>query len=225
MRRMQLFVGCDMTFATRSELVPADETVILSLDGTAVELDLTAEWAHDLREKVRPYIRAGHAPGAGPELPEQQQQPKPGRTRREIPGTRKFYASMREYAASQQIEVPLAGRKAGTRTKAKRTYSYPDGLLPAYIAHLEGLAERGDGAAIAQLAIARALGLVVEDAVPADPAARTGVRAPCARCHHPKALHGGGGLGIPCKATGCRSGPEGTPCPEYMALAEEHAGR
>ena len=220
-----MFIGCDMTFAATSQLEPADETVIISLDGTAVELDLTAEWARDLREKMMPYIRAGHAPGAGPEQPEQ---PKPSQGhRREIAGTRKFYAGVRAYAVDQGVEIPLASRENGSRTKAKRTYSYPNGLVPAYVAHLEDLAARGDGAAVALLAIAQALGLTVEDTSPAAVAAvagGTGVRASCARCHHPKALHGSGD-GTPCKASGCRSGSDGGPCPGYMILAAEHASR
>ena len=55
--------------------------------------------------------------------------------RREIPGTRKFYAGVRAYAAAQEIGVPLASRENGSRTKAKRTYSYPNGLIPAYVTH------------------------------------------------------------------------------------------
>jgi hypothetical protein len=217
MRKMQLFIGCDKTYAESGEYVTADETHILSLDGQIAELDLTADRAAELLDFIRPWIRAGHAPGSGPEPPEPA--PKPGRgSRREIPGTRTFYAGVRAFAADQGIEIPLSGRKDGSRTKAKRTYDYPHGLIPEYVDHLRKLAAVGDGTATMQLAIAQALGLDAEDTATEASPKTAGVRAPCDRCHHPRALHGGG-EGIPCKARGCNKGPDGGPCPGWMPVA------
>lgn len=39
-------------------------------------------------------------------------------------------------------------------------------------------------------------------------------------CRHPESVHGKGGVPGPCRARGCRGGPDGTPCPGFAAPAE-----
>lgn len=63
MRELQLILSDDLTYAQTGERVQADETVVIALDSVTRELDLTAANAKKLRELMRPYLEAGHAPG------------------------------------------------------------------------------------------------------------------------------------------------------------------
>jgi hypothetical protein len=63
MRELQLILSDDLAFSVDGSRVPADETVVIALDGKTRELDLTTENAKFLRDLLEPYIKAGHVPG------------------------------------------------------------------------------------------------------------------------------------------------------------------
>jgi len=140
-----------------TEIGDDGETVILALDGTVRELHLTAAHAARLRGDVEPYLAAGHEPGAEPQpapAPQQHFGPAGPRQRREIPGTREFYAVLRAWAAEDGTEIETAPGRANT-------YVYPRELRLRYVTHLAKQAARGgpDGdAARARLAMAAVLG-------------------------------------------------------------------
>ena len=108
---------------------------------------------------MRRWIAAGHEPNQAPQ-PAARAEPRPkgqGR-RRELPGTRDFYRGLRDWAAANNQEVPMAGR-----SDSKRNYVY-DKLTGPYLSSLEREAHDGKdgGVAAAQLAIAGRLGLVTD---------------------------------------------------------------
>lgn len=139
------------------------ETHVVSLDGVVRELHLTKEHADQLREDLAPYLKAGHQPGAQPEMP-----PPPGSEdarreklrgqgrRRELPGTRDFYRELREWAEERGTPVKQHGRVNG-----KQNYIYGE-LLPDYLEYLTvtAAAGRDGGVAAARLDMARQLGLL-----------------------------------------------------------------
>jgi nucleoid-associated protein Lsr2 len=142
---------------TLNDIGDDGEKIIISIDGHVRELDLSAKNAARLREDMRPWIAAGHEPGQAPQ-PAAPAEPRPkgqGR-RRELPGTRDFYRGLRDWAAAEHREVPMAGR-----ADAKKNYVY-DKLLGPYLSWLEREARDGrdGGVAAAQLAIAGQLGLI-----------------------------------------------------------------
>jgi murein DD-endopeptidase MepM/ murein hydrolase activator NlpD len=159
-RRWQLVLGDDLIYheSGGKEHADADETVVISLDGTVRELDLTAAHAAELRELLARYLEAGREPGqeavAPPADGSARRVLKGQGRRRELPGTRDFYRGVRAFAAREGTPVPTAGRQG------KKTYVYPDGLVPRYVKHLQSAAGNGDGAAAVLLATARTLGLV-----------------------------------------------------------------
>lgn len=65
MRELQLVLSDDLAYA-QGERIPAEETVVIAIDGKTRELDLTAAHAKELREMLAPYIDAGHVPGNQP---------------------------------------------------------------------------------------------------------------------------------------------------------------
>ncbi len=80
---------------------PADETIEFALDGTSYTIDLNAEHAAELREALAVYI--GHAqPVRG--------RATSGRRAARSPGSATPAAEVREWAASQGIEVSSRGR-------------------------------------------------------------------------------------------------------------------
>ncbi len=66
MKELKLVLSDDLTYAESGRRVPADESVVLSIDGKHRELDLTEEHAKELREFLEPYLSAGHQPGGEP---------------------------------------------------------------------------------------------------------------------------------------------------------------
>lgn len=63
MRELQVVMSDDLIFAQTGERVPAEESVVIAVDGKTRELDLTASNAKALRETLSPFMQAGHAPG------------------------------------------------------------------------------------------------------------------------------------------------------------------
>jgi len=140
------------------------EKIIISIGGRVRELDLSAKNAARLREDLAPWMAAGHEPGQAPQsLVQGEPKPKGQGRRRELPGTRDFYRGLREWAAENSLEVPMAGRN-----DTKKNYVY-DKLLGPYLSWLDREAHDGKdgGVAAAQLAIAGQLGLVT--GTPAGP--------------------------------------------------------
>lgn len=170
--RMQLIVTDDWEEHNNQGLVDIGddgEKVVISVDGRVRELDLTAKNAAGLRAVMRPWIEAGHEPGQAPQPAAQPPSRERYKTqgqgrRRELPGTRDFYRGLRDWAAAEKREVPMAGRN-----DSKKNYVYGK-LLGPYLSWLEREARDGKdgGAAAAQLAIAGQLGLVT-DAYPPPP--------------------------------------------------------
>ena len=158
--RMQLVVTDDLDEFEKHEFNdtgPDGVKDIVSLNGVAVELDLTAAHSAELHALLKRYLEAGHRPGEEPQPPVPRIPDKrPGQgVRREIPGTRDFYRELREWAAANGLEIPQAGR-----ADSKKNYVYTK-LIPPYIAYLQEQARSGKdgGVAVARLAMAALLRL------------------------------------------------------------------
>jgi hypothetical protein len=135
MQELQITSSCDMTFAQTRERVPSEETVFIAIGPDAehlkpVQLDLTSEWAKELRGFLAPFIDAGHEPGQvltpGMQVP--------ARDRANDPGARSYFAAMRAWCDE-------TGFRAGYRQLDKGGYYYSRRLKDAYAEHLAGLAD------------------------------------------------------------------------------------
>lgn len=169
-RRMQLVLGDDLVDheSKSRKHVDADETLCVALGPgpdrmTIRELDLTKEHADELRLFLKRYLDAGHEPGAAPlppAVPPAARSRPPGQPVREVPGTRRFYLSMREYADSHGIRY-------GTDSNgSKHNYRYGPELVTAFREHLILRARLEDQVAVAQLAIGRELARTVRGLAP-----------------------------------------------------------
>lgn len=136
MKEMQIVVSDDITFAKTGRRVPADETVVLSLDGTERELDLTEEHAKELREFLEPWLAVGH---------EREPQPQPQRphAKRAHPGLktgRERMANLRKWVDENHIRGLSGPDRPAYLTTTGKHYA-PDWLLKAYA---NAMAERGE---------------------------------------------------------------------------------
>ncbi len=132
MRELRLSVSDDLTYNRTGEREPADETVVIALDGTVRELDLTERHAKELRDLLAPYLEAGHPPGAQPSSPE-------GKSRSKGPNVQLVNARarqrlVREWADSRGLRSE-DGKRPIYRTPGGGYY-YPYGLMRMYEAHL-----------------------------------------------------------------------------------------
>lgn len=76
---------------------PADETVLVGVDGKQVEIDLSAKQATELREFLAPYLAAGRLAGNG-------------RHARKAAPKRTDYEAIRAWAKAEGIAVSEQGR-------------------------------------------------------------------------------------------------------------------
>jgi hypothetical protein len=144
MKELQLVLSDDLTFATTGERVPAEETVLISLDGKTRELDLTAEHAAELRQIMEPYLKAGHAPGNEPPLtsPEGKRIKKPTPSLIEARAAQK---KIRDWADARGMRSPDGKRPVYRTESGGYYYSYQ--LLKEYERWLEEETKfRGPGA-------------------------------------------------------------------------------
>lgn len=141
MKELQLVLSDDLTFATTGQRVPADESVVIALDGRTRELDLTAEHAKELREILEPYMKAGHAPGNEPNLtsPEGKRIKKPTPSLIEARAEQK---KIRDYADARGLKSP-DGKRPIYRTEGGGYY-YPHSLVVEYQAWVEARNSGGD---------------------------------------------------------------------------------
>lgn len=134
MKELQLVLSDDLTFATTGERIPADESVTISIDGRARELDLTAAHAKELRDILDPYMKAGHVPGNEPNLtsPEGKRIKKPTPSLIEARAEQK---KIRDYADARGLKSP-DGKRPIYRTEGGGYY-YPHSLVVEYQAWVE----------------------------------------------------------------------------------------
>ena len=137
MRELQLVLSDDMTFARTGERVPADETVVIALDGKARELDLTAENAKKLREFLAPWIDAGHAPGQQDTTAEE----KTAKDFSQVKRSRDRSRLVRDFADSIGLKSE-DGTRPIYRTESGGYY-YPYKLRKMYAEHVAAEKERG----------------------------------------------------------------------------------
>jgi hypothetical protein len=138
-KELQLVLTDDLALSLDGTRIPADETVLISLDGKTRELDLTAGHAAELREILEPYMKAGHPPGNEPSLtsPEGRKMKKP------TPGlieARVEQQKLRDWADERGLRSP-DGKRPVYRTEGGGYY-YPSSLVKEYQAHLEQQARR-----------------------------------------------------------------------------------
>jgi len=136
MRELQVVMSDDLIFAQTGERVPAEETVVIALDGKVRELDLTADNAKALRETILPFLRAGHSPGQN--TPD---------SRGSVPTpslilSRARQRAIRDWADERGLRSP-DGKRPIWRT-ASGGYYYPHRLMKMYEAHLAEQARRAD---------------------------------------------------------------------------------
>ena len=135
MRELQVVMSDDLIFAQTGERIPAEETVVIALDGKTRELDLTADNAKALRETIIPFLRAGHAPG----------QNAPGDSRGSTPTpslilSRARQKAIRDWADSRGLRSP-DGKRPIWRTESGGYY-YPYKLMKMYESWLASEAGR-----------------------------------------------------------------------------------
>jgi len=136
MRELQLVLSDDIAYAQTGERIPADETVIIALDNTTRELDLTAENAKKLRELIRPYIEAGHPAG-------QQSATSQEKSRESsITLARARSQVVRDFADNLGLKSP-DGKRPIYRT-ASGGYYYPYKLMKMFREHQAAEAARGN---------------------------------------------------------------------------------
>lgn len=150
MKRVQVFIGCDRTWADSRTLVPADETVYLAFgpdpDHLHVrELDLAAPWAKGLREYLQPFLDAGHAPGEM-DVPGGTDNARGTGTRKKAGHTGSqenvsYHRQMRAWADAAGYAVR---GKPGYQKLAKGGYYYSPALKRDYAAYLASIAEVTD---------------------------------------------------------------------------------
>lgn len=139
MKELQLVLSDDLTFSLSGERIPADETVRISIDGRARELDLTAVHAKELREILEPYMKAGHLPGNEPSFTS----PEGKRLKRPTPSlieARAEQQRLRDYADSRGYRSP-DGKRPVYRTESGGYY-YSHKLVKEYEAWVEAEAKR-----------------------------------------------------------------------------------
>lgn len=133
MRELQLILSDDLTYAQTGERVPADETVVIALDGKTRELDLTTENAKALRVMIEPFIKAGHIPGQ----PSAQTGERPPSN---LITARARQKLIRDWADNLGLRSE-DGKRPAYRT-ASGGYYYPYELMQRYEAHQAAEAAR-----------------------------------------------------------------------------------
>jgi hypothetical protein len=139
MKELQIVLSDDLVFSLSGERIPADETVLISLNGKTRELDLTAEHARELREILEPYFKAGHLPGNEP--PDTTSDGK--KIKRPTPSlieARAEQKKLRDWADSRGMRSP-DGKRPIYRTEGGGYY-YPHPLVVEYNAWVESEAQR-----------------------------------------------------------------------------------
>ena len=132
----------DLHLAEEDRRVPADGTVTLAYNGTAVEIDLTDKNRDELEAGIMPYLKVGRRVAG-------RTGPRPGTTY--PPGTRAAKQAMRNWADEQvRLHPELAEAynyiSPGSRAPGKRPiYYYKDRLKRDYAAHLAQQAPGGPG--------------------------------------------------------------------------------
>lgn len=142
MRELQISVSDDLTYSLTGERVPAEETILLSLDGQTRELDLTSEHATELRELLSDYLKAGHTPGEQPSKPGEAER-KPHRSVRRPPDLktgRARMAKLRDWVDENHVRGLSGPDRPAYLTTTGKNYA-PDWLLKAYA---NAMAQRGE---------------------------------------------------------------------------------
>lgn len=146
MKELQLVLSDDLAFSLSGERIPAEESVVISLDGKVRELDLTAEHAKELRELLEPYLRAGHPPGNEPSLTARDGK----RVKRPTPSlieARATQKKIRDWADARGMRSP-DGKRPVYRT-ASGGYYYSYQLMKEYEKWLEEETKfRGPGSSL-----------------------------------------------------------------------------
>lgn len=135
MKELKLVLSDDLIYAETGKRVPADETVVLSLDGKRRELDLTSEHAKELREFLEPWLDAGHVPEAAPQSPERKHSEHRG-----LKNGRVRMARLRAWVDENHIRGLSGPDRPAYLTTTGKHYS-PDWLLKAYA---KAMADRGE---------------------------------------------------------------------------------
>ena len=142
MRELQVVVSDDLIFAQTGERVPADETVMLSLDGDVRELDLTSAHAAELRETLADWLTAGHVP----EKPERRESAHGTHGRGVKAGS--FMESRAKWKKYRDFADDLGLKSEDGKRPIYRTpgwgYYYPYKLRKMYEAHQAEQAARMD---------------------------------------------------------------------------------
>ncbi len=129
MKELQVVTSDDLIYTQTGERVPADETIVVSLDGKTRELDLTADNAKTLRETITPFLNAGHVPGDTPGVSKRDTAPAPSLVLSRI---RK--KAIRDWADARGLRSP-DGKRPIWRTSSGGYY-YPERLMTMYEAWL-----------------------------------------------------------------------------------------
>lgn len=134
MKELKLVLSDDLAYATDGRRIPADETVLLSIDGKHRELDLTSEHAKELREFLEPYLKAGHMPGNEPPVTDEAG----NKVKKPTPALIKSRVEMkkvRDWADARGLRSD-DGKRPIYRTESGGYY-YPWRMMKEYEAFLE----------------------------------------------------------------------------------------
>lgn len=144
MRELQVTVSDDLTYMLTGERVPATETIQLSLDGEARELDLTSEHASELRELLADYLKAGHSPGVQPARPGETRKPhRSPASPRGLKTGRERMAKLRDWVDENHIRGLTGPDRPAYLTTTGKHYG-PDWLLKAYANAMAELGEHDE---------------------------------------------------------------------------------
>ena len=133
MKELQIVLSDDLIYTQTGRRVPADETVVLSLDGKRRELDLTEEHAKELRDMLNPWLSAGHKPETEPSSPVKS--PPKGLT-----AGRERMTKLREWVDDNHVRGRSGPDRPAYLTTTGKNYA-PDWLLKAYAT---AMAQRGE---------------------------------------------------------------------------------
>jgi hypothetical protein len=134
MKELRLIMSDDLIRAQTGERVEADGTHTLSLDGRAVELDLTDLNYKELMRDVQRWLDAGQKPGQEPLLPGAYA--RPARSGHQFtPGIVGHNRGLRAWVDAQELKSPKHPELPAYETPTGRWY-YPGWLKKAYAAHL-----------------------------------------------------------------------------------------
>lgn len=137
MKEIQVVMSDDLIWSETRERIPADETVVIAIDGQTRELDLTAAHAKELRELMADWMAAGNPPQSEPGPPVRHHHSPAGKS---LKTGRLRMAKLRQWVDENHVRGLSGPDRPAYLTTTGKHYA-PDWLLKAYA---RAMAERGE---------------------------------------------------------------------------------